>query len=116
MGIYKFVNNYKMKYIALSALGLITINKEVAGYNLVERKNNQDKLYLQMAEEDDQSESDEELDSNLVQTGKILEKAQNWGGWSPKMDEFPGTQDEYGNWVDPYKREAPAIFTGDAAD
>ena len=32
------------------------------------------------------------------------------------MDKFPGTQNEYGNWVDPYERVAPVIFTGDAAD
>lgn len=32
------------------------------------------------------------------------------------MHEFPGTVNEYGNWVDPYERVGPVIFTGDAAD
>ena len=58
----------------------------------------------------------DEYDQQMLQTDKILEKAQGWGGWGPHMHEFPGTVNEYGNWVDPYERKAPERFTGDAAD
>ena len=76
-----------MKYIALSALFSLT--------SAVELKNtltNQEKLY------------------------KILEKDQGWGGWGPNMHEFPGTVNDFGNWVDPYERVLPLRFQGDAAD
>lgn len=51
-----------------------------------------------------------------MQTSKILEKQDGFKGWGPKMDEFPGTVNEYGNYMDAYERKAPQVFTGNAAD
>ena len=69
----------------------------------IELQSNQDKLYAHMNE-----------DVSLLQTDKILEKAQGWSGWAAKMDGFPGTQNEFGNWVEPYDRETntPVIYKG----
>ena len=69
-------------------------------------------MRIQNQEDDDV----DEFNHDFVQTGKILEKAQGWGGWAPGMNKFPGTQNDFGNWVDPYERSAPVIFSGDAAD
>lgn len=105
-----------MKYSQLIAtaalLGLVEVTE---GFSLIERKSNQEKLYMQINNEEE-SASDDDFDHKLVQTDKILEKAQGWGGWAPNMNEFPGNQNEYGNWVDSYERVAPARFSGDAAD
>jgi hypothetical protein len=38
-----------------------------------------------------------------------------WAGWEPKMDEFPGTVNEHGNFMDAYTRVIPDRFVGDAA-
>ena len=32
------------------------------------------------------------------------------------MHGFPGTVNEYGNWMDPYSRKTPDVFVGDSAD
>ena len=32
------------------------------------------------------------------------------------MHEFPGTVNEYGNWMDPYDRKKPERFEGDSAE
>lgn len=56
-------------------------------------------------------------DSSLVQLeeSKVLEKLPGWNGWHPEMNEFPGTVNEFGNFMDPYERKAPERFVGDAA-
>ena len=79
----------------------------VSSYNL-HRLSNQDRLYADMAMFDDE----------LIQTGKILEKtagSSTHEGWGPGMHEFPGTQNEYGDWMQPYERVLPERFQGDAA-
>ena len=97
-----------MKYSQCLAIGALL--GAVQGFELVERTN-QEKLFIQMKLQDDAIE-----DSNLLQTDKILEKAQGWGGWGPHMHEFPGTVNEFGNWVDAYDRKVPDRFVGDAAE
>jgi len=32
------------------------------------------------------------------------------------MEKFPGNQNDFGNWVDPYERVIPETFVGDSAD
>ena len=57
-------------------------------------------------------------ESSLVQLeeSKILETTlPNWNGWHPHMDGFPGTVNEFGNYMDPYARTLPERFVGDAA-
>ncbi|MFM7851059.1 MAG: hypothetical protein ACKO96_03885 [Flammeovirgaceae bacterium] len=64
--------------------------------------------------------ADEELanSSNFVMTDseRILEGRPNWEGWHPYMHGFPGTVNEYGNWMDPYSRKTPTVFVGDSAE
>ena len=73
------------------------------------RLTNQDKLYaVNSLFEDDE----------LVQTEKILEKTAGSNtndGWLPNMNGFPGTVNDYGNYMDSYKREMPERFVGDSA-
>lgn len=87
-----------MKYITIAAL---------FGATQAYKLSNQEKLYATMIEIDD--------DMNL-QTSKVIENGATWDGWHPHMHEFPGTVNEYGNFMDPYNRVVPTIFTGDAAD
>jgi hypothetical protein len=57
-------------------------------------------------------------DSSLVELeeSKILETTiPGWNGWHPHMDGFPGTVNEFGNYMDPYSRKVPERFVGDAA-
>merc|ERR1719198_2780331 len=79
----------------------------VSSYDLT-RLNNQDKLYADMTLQDDQ----------FVQTEKILEKTAGSStneGWLPNLNGFPGTVNDYGNFMDPYSRVIPERFVGDAA-
>ena len=104
------------QYLAIAALlGLVDATTQ---FGIIERKTNQEKLYIQMKnqEEEDDESDDDEYNNHLVQTDKILEKVQGWGGWGPHMHEFPGNNNEFGNWVDAYERVAPERFQGDAAD
>jgi hypothetical protein len=58
-------------------------------------------------------------ESSLVQVeeSKILETTlPNWNGWLPHQDGFPGTVNEFGNFMDPYSRKLPERFVGDAAE
>jgi hypothetical protein len=48
--------------------------------------------------------------------GRITEVMQGWEGYHPKMHEFPGTVNMYGNFMDAYERTLPERFTGDSAD
>lgn len=102
-----------MKY-SLAIAALLGLVESSTAFGVIERNSNQEKLFMLMNEQSD----DDEFDGHLVQTDKILEKSQGWSGWAPKMDGFPGTQNEFGNWVDPYDRatNTPVIFSGDAAD
>ena len=91
-----------MKTIA--ALALVGA---VSSYDL-QRLDNQNKLYANMALFDD----------TLLQTSKILETtpgSSTHGGWEAKMHEFPGTQNDYGDFMQPYERVLPERFVGDAA-
>lgn len=57
-------------------------------------------------------------ETSLVQLGesKILETTTpGWNGWLPHMEGFPGTVNEFGNYMDPYARKVPERFVGDAA-
>ena len=47
--------------------------------------------------------------------GKVIEVKQGWTGYHPKYHEFPGTVNEFGNFMDPYERTLPERFTGDEA-
>jgi hypothetical protein len=95
------------QFVAISALlGLVDVAE---GFSIMERTN-QDKLFVQMKFLEESDSEDEEKEENFVQTNKILEKAQSWGGWAPHMDKLPGTQNEFGNWVDPYERAIPETF------
>merc|ERR1719198_786556 len=70
--------------------------------------NNQHKLYVATQLEDE----------TFVQTEKILEKTEGSStneGWLPNMNGFPGTVNDYGNFMDPYSRVIPERFVGDAA-
>ena len=101
------------QFVAIAALlGLVDVAE---GFSVM-HKTNQDKLFLQMQFLEESDSEDEEMDQHLVQTDKILEKAQGWGGWAPHMEKFPGTQNEFGNWVDPYERAIPETFQGDSAE
>ena len=57
-------------------------------------------------------------DAMNLQTDKVLELLPNWDGWHPHMEEFPGTVNEFGNYMQPYKRVMPQgeVFVGNAAD
>jgi hypothetical protein len=86
--------NLKMKYIAIVAL--------LGSAEAIKLETNQDKLY----------------DYMNLQTDKVIESLPNWDGWHPHMHEFPGTVNEFGNYMDPYNRVLPLgqVFVGDAAD
>ena len=91
-----------MKTIA--ALALVGA---VSSYDL-QRMNNQNKLYAEMALQDD----------TFLQTEKVLETTAGsnvHGGWEADMHEFPGTQNDYGDYIQPYERVLPERFVGDAA-
>ena len=90
-----------MKQIA--ALALLGAVSAVS----LERLTNQEKLYIQVSDLEDEMN---------VQTGKVLENLPNFDGWHPDMHEFPGTVNEYGNYMDGYNRQLPDVFVGDAAD
>ena len=47
---------------------------------------------------------------------KIVETVQDWEGYHAHMHEFPGTVNEYGNFMDAYTRTPPVRFQGDSAD
>ena len=96
-----------MKYIAIAAL-IGAIDIQAKNLNQLDNQSNQDKLFMMM--------NDQENDSELIQTDKILEKAQGWSGYKVSHNKFPGTQNEFGNWVDPYTRVNPEVFQGDIAD
>jgi len=89
---------------SIAALALIGAVSSVE----LSQLNNQHKMYVAMQLEDE----------SLVQTEKILEKTADSSvnpGWSPNMNGFPGTVNDYGNFMDPYSREIPERFVGDAA-
>ena len=48
---------------------------------------------------------------------KIVESIEGkFNGWGAGMEGFPGTQNSFGNWFDPYTRKIPVNFQGDSAD
>ena len=52
----------------------------------------------------------------MTDSERILEGRPNWEGWHPYMHGFPGTVNEFGNWMDPYSRKTPTVFVGDSAE
>ena len=52
----------------------------------------------------------------MTESERILEGRPNWEGWHPYMHGFPGTVNEFGNWMDPYARKTPNVFVGDSAE
>ena len=78
-----------MKYTAIVAL--------IAGTEAI-KTTNQEKLYAAMSSE------------------KILETTlPDWNGYHAHMNNFTGTVNEFGNFMDPYTRVIPERFVGDAA-
>ena len=58
------------------------------------------------------------FDDEFVQLDKVLETTAGsnvHGGWEASMHEFPGTQNDYGDYIQPYERVLPERFVGDAA-
>jgi hypothetical protein len=89
---------------SIAALALIGAVSSVE----LSKLNNQHKMYVAMQLDDDM----------LIQTEKILEKTADSNtnaGWSTNMNGFPGTINDYGNYMDAYNREMPERFVGDAA-
>jgi hypothetical protein len=83
----------------------IALLASAQAYNL----NNQEALYQA-------TRSLEESSFVQLEEGKILETTlPGWNGWHPSHDGFPGTVNEFGNYMDPYTRVVPERFVGDAA-
>lgn len=40
----------------------------------------------------------------------------NFTGWEPSHHDLPGTQNEFGDWIQPYSRKIPERFEDPAAD
>ena len=76
-----------MKYCAIAALLGATQGVELT---------NQQKLFAEM--------------------NKVVETVQDWEGYHASHHEFPGTVNEYGNFMDAYTRTLPVRFQGDSAD
>ena len=79
-----------MKYAILALVGAASAIRTIS---------NQDKLF----------------EYNLVQTEKIIEDLPPFSGWTPSLNGVPGTQNEYGDYFQPYNRDIPERFTGDVA-
>ena len=45
-----------------------------------------------------------------------MESKAKFKGYPASHEEFPGTINDFGNWMDPYERQVPEHFTGDSAD
>jgi hypothetical protein len=54
--------------------------------------------------------------TNQQKLYKIIEDKDNFPGWHSGLDGFPGTVNENGNYMQPYARELPEVFQGDAAN
>ena len=86
-----------MKYSSILAM--------LGATKAVQLSSNQDKLYRMM---DDQNIQLEE--------SKVLETLGNWDGWHAHMHEFPGTVNEFGNYMDAYNRTMPERFVDEDAN
>ena len=95
----------------MALLGVVSMTAETQAFVLSEKLGNQEKLYINLAMEE--PESDEDM---MVQTDKVIESLPSFNGWGPEMEDLPGTVNEHGSWIEPYKREVPERFQGDAAD
>ena len=89
-----------MKYSSILAL--------IGATQAVNLNSNQDKLYSHMRALD--------VENIQVEESKVIETAGNWDGWHPHMHEFPGTVNEFGNYMDPYNREVPERFVDEDAN
>ena len=82
-----------MKVVALAFIASST--------QAVRFMSNQEKLYEQ----------------SFIQTSteKVIEDLPPFNGWGAHLNGFPGTQNEYGDYFQPYTRSIPERFTGDVA-
>ncbi len=87
-----------MKFIAIAALFSMEANC------LTMTRTNQEKLYDALS------------DDALVQTDKVIENLAPFTGFEVAQNGHPGTQNEFGDWIQPYSREIPVRFTDPAAD
>jgi len=99
-----------MKYTSL--IVFMALVAHTGGRSLSNRQLSQIQNRVSESSESESSSTDE---PTHLQTEKILETVQGWSGVEPKMHKFPGTQNEMGNWVDPYMRNLPERFDGDEA-
>ena len=83
-----------MKSIAIAAL---------LGCTSAIKMSNQDKLFNIIN------------DDTFLQTGKVIENL-SFDGYHISQDGHPGTQNEFGDWIAPYKRVIPERFEDPAAD
>ena len=52
----------------------------------------------------------------MTESDRILEGIPNWEGWHSYMDGFPGIENKFGNWMDPYAKKTLDVFVGDSVD
>ena len=102
----------------LALLGVISLSENTQAFSVTRRLGNQEKLYIDLALDESESDSDDEhpKDKANVQTHKVMEDLDNFNGWEAHMDEFPGTVNEHGSWFEPYTRQVPERFEGEAAE
>ena len=114
-----------MKSIAIMALlGVISLNNvsaeklhfEISGSKL----GNQEKMWMaELLQADNSEESDSEdsgAENVMTHGSKILEDKDSFKGWLPHMEEFPGTVNQNGNFIEGYERQVPEVFSADSAD
>ena len=109
-----------MKSIAIMALlGVTHVSAEKLHFEIRDSKlGNQEKMYMaQLLQASDSEGSDHEDHTNVMTSGsKILEDKDSFKGWLPHMEEFPGTVNQNGNFIEGYERQVPTVFQGDSAD
>ena len=111
-----------MKSIAIMALlGVITFDNvsaeklhfEITGSKL----GNQEKMYMaELLQAENSEESDSDAENIQTSGSKILEDKDTFKGWLPHMEEFPGTVNGNGNFIEGYERQVPTVFSADSAD
>merc|ERR1719230_732712 len=81
------------------------------------RFSNQEKLYLQMHADfiDDADVLIRDNANVQLDAQRVIESGDDWDGWGAHMDEFPGTVNDLGNFMDPYTRVVPEHLTGNTA-
>lgn len=54
--------------------------------------------------------------SNQQKLYKVLENADTFSGYPASLSGHPGTENENNSYLQPYTRELPTVFQGDAAN